>query len=61
LYVEGGEYTYHAGSWVVEILTSAATGSAVGTFPWQNSAAPWTWNDYDPGMSWLDLYGVTYP
>jgi hypothetical protein len=61
LYVEGGTYEYQAGAWVLELDTSSATGSAVGNFPWTANDADWRWVDYDPGVSWLDLFGVTYP
>jgi lysophospholipase L1-like esterase len=61
LYVEGGSYEYDAGSWVLELLTSSATGSAIGTAPWNTQDADWRWVDYDPEVAWLDLYGVSYP
>jgi hypothetical protein len=61
LYLEGGTYRYNAGSWELELDTSSATSSAVGTFPWTASEPDWSWDDFDPNMSWLDLYGVTYP
>jgi hypothetical protein len=61
LYIEGGTYEYHAGSWVLELNTSSATSSALGRFPWQNSEPEWAWSDFDPAVSWLDLFGVTYP
>jgi hypothetical protein len=59
--VEGGSYTYRAGSWVLALTTSSATGSAAGAFPWTASEPGWRWLDYDPALTWLDLYGVTYP
>jgi hypothetical protein len=61
LYVEGGSYDYRAGSWVLTLTTSSATGSAVGSFPWTASEPGWRWLDYDAELSWLGLYGVTYP
>jgi hypothetical protein len=61
LYVEGGTYTYTAGSWVLELATSAATGSAAGNTPWNTLNTGWRWQDFDPAVSWVDLYGVTYP
>jgi len=61
LYVEGGSYDYRAGSWVLTLTTSSATGSAAGSFPWAASEPGWRWADYDPDLAWLDLYGVTYP
>jgi hypothetical protein len=61
LYVEGGTYTYAAGSWVLELATSAATGSAAGNTPWTALDPGWRWLDFDPAVTWLDLYGVTYP
>lgn len=61
LYVEGGTYSYSAGSWVLELDTSSATGSASGDLPWQNLDAGWSWDEFDPDVAWLDLYGVTYP
>lgn len=61
LYLEGGTYTYDAGSWVLVIKTSSATGSAIGDTSWNDLDADWLWTTFDPGVSWLDLYGVTYP
>jgi hypothetical protein len=61
LYVEGGEYTYDAGAWTLALSTSSATASAAGSYPWNASPAEWMWQSYDPGLSWNDLYGVTYP
>jgi hypothetical protein len=61
LYVEGGDYQYRAGSWELAINTSSANGSAVGNLPWVNLETAWRWLDFDPGVTWLDLYGVTYP
>jgi len=61
LYVEGGRYEYEAGSWVLELMTSSATGSAIGNLPWQNLEPGWSWAEFDPEVAWLDLYGVTYP
>jgi hypothetical protein len=61
LFVEGGRYVYDAGSWVLELTTSSATGSSSGHFPWTASEPSWRWQDYDPALTWLDLFGVTYP
>jgi hypothetical protein len=61
LYVEGGTYEYHAGAWQLELNTSSATASSLGVFPWTASEPAWNWDLWDPGVSWLDLYGVTYP
>lgn len=61
LYVEGGDYEYHAGAWQLDIDTSSANASAVGTLPWVNLEPAWRWDDFDPELRWLDLYGVTYP
>jgi hypothetical protein len=33
----------------------------VGNLPWNALDAGWAWNEFDPGVTWLDLYGVTYP
>jgi len=63
VYVEGGNYEYNAGNWMLALRLSAAKGSATGTLPWNalpNTAA-WAWQQFDPDISWLDLYGVTYP
>lgn len=61
LYVEGGTYTYEGGAWLLELNTSSATGSAVGSFPWTASEPEWSWDTYRADVQWLDLYGVTYP
>jgi hypothetical protein len=61
LYVEGGEYRYDEGAWVVALTTTAAAGSAAGSYRWQDSDPSWAWDDFDPSVSWLDLHGVTYP
>jgi hypothetical protein len=61
LYVEGGTYRYNAGAWELSVNTSNASGSAVGNMPWNALDADWYWNTFDPDVSWLDLYGVTYP
>jgi hypothetical protein len=61
LYVEGGDYEYRAGAWQLAINTSSANSSAIGSFPWNASEPAWRWLDYDPELSWLGLYGVTYP
>jgi hypothetical protein len=61
LYVEGGTYVYNAGHWELSVTTSNASGSAVGYTPWNALDADWAWNDWDPEVSWLDLFGVTYP
>jgi hypothetical protein len=61
LYVEGGTYSYNAGAWELELTTSSATGSAAGALPWQNLEPGWSWDEFDPTISWLDLYGCSYP
>ena len=61
VYVEGGNYEYLAGNWLLALRLSAAKGSATGSFPWTASPAAWTWDTYGQEVSWLDLFGVTYP
>lgn len=61
LYVEGGQYDYTGGAWTLALTTSSATGSAAGSFPWQAADPGWQWQEMAPEVTWLDLYGVTYP
>lgn len=59
-YVEGGEYTYSGGGWSLALVVSRATGFGHSA-AWDELTATWTWNQWDPVLTWNDLRGVAAP
>lgn len=61
VYVEGGKYTFTGGYWVLQLTTtpSAGQGQSVTWGQMKTTHPTWRWNQLDPGIAWLDLFGVT--
>jgi hypothetical protein len=57
VYLEGGQYRFNDGRWVLELVASAAKnlGQSV---TWNQPPVAWTWNQFDPTIRWNDLAGV---
>lgn len=61
VYVEGGTYVYSGGYWVLQLTTTPSAGQGV-SVTWAQLATThptWRWNQLDPEITWVDLYGVT--
>jgi hypothetical protein len=59
-YLEGGTYSYESARWTLNmnISPSGETGHAV---HWAELDETWAWDEFDPSIAWLDLYGVKGP
>lgn len=57
VYVEGGAYTYTGDAWRLELVTSPSAGQGKGA-TWGQLDAAWKWNQWQPALTWQDLYGV---
>lgn len=56
VYVEGGDYTYTAGAWVLTLRTSPSAGQGQSA-TW--AELDWSWDQADPDIRWADTIGVT--
>lgn len=56
LYLEGGTYSYVAGSWALDLIVSsaAATGAPL---TWLGAGTA-RWADFDPSVAWRSLIGI---
>ena len=57
VYLEGGTYRFDAGWWVLDLTVSNARSSGQ-SVTWNQPPAAWTWNAFDPSISWDELTGV---
>jgi hypothetical protein len=57
VYLEGGTYRFEDGWWVLDLTVSNAR-SAGQSVIWNQPPAAWTWNAFDPSITWDDLTGV---
>jgi hypothetical protein len=59
-YLDGGRYTYTAAGWRLGLYTTppAGLGESGG---WETLDPTWTWDQMDPEIKWVDLWGVTGP
>ena len=57
VYLEGGTYRFDDGWWVLDLTVSSARSSGQSVV-WNQPPAAWTWNSFDPAISWDDLTGV---
>lgn len=57
VYLEGGEYAFEDGAWVLDLTVSNATAQGQSA-AWDDLDPSWTWDDFDPGITWNDLRGV---
>lgn len=63
LFVEGGTYTSHGGAWQLDMTTSAPVGAGQSA-KWEDMPSTphpvtaWRWQDFDPGIRWVDLSGT---
>jgi hypothetical protein len=60
LYVEGGTCQFDDGRWLVDLNVSQAHGQGESA-AWNELNPAWTWAQFDPSLSWADLYGVGGP
>lgn len=61
VYLEGGTYSYVGGRWILQLNVSSG-GSGLGeSAAWDEMQASWTWDQWDPQLSWDDLRGVAAP
>ena len=58
LYLEGGTFRNDRGAWTLELTTSSAVSQGAAAVRWDDQPAGWTWDAYDPAISWDDLAGV---
>jgi hypothetical protein len=59
-YVEGGQYSYTAGGWELQLTVSRASGLGTNA-QWDQLPPAWTWDQWEPGISWNELRGVAAP
>lgn len=57
VFLEGGRYAYLGGSWTLDLTVSSAV-SVGASLAWADVDPAWQWIQFDPGISWSDLYGV---
>jgi hypothetical protein len=57
VYLEGGDYTFEDGAWVLDLTVSNATAQGASA-AWDDLDPAWTWDQFDPGITWDDLRGV---
>lgn len=59
VYLEGGTYTFEDGRWVLELAVSDGTGvGASATWNELPDTAAWSWDAFDPAITWEDLRGT---
>ena len=58
LFVEGGQYRNIDGAWTLSLYVSSATSTGASGVSWDAQPADWLWDQYDPGIRWVDLAGV---
>lgn len=58
VYLEGGSYDFIDGRWVLQLIVSSAAGLG-GSAAWDELDTNWTWNMFDPSVSWNDIRGVS--
>lgn len=58
LYLEGGVYTSTDGGWDLSLITSSARAQGGADVAWDDQPADWTWDQYDPAVTWNALHGV---
>jgi hypothetical protein len=56
-YVDGGQYTFAGGRWLLELNITSAAGAGQSII-WNAAAPGWRWRDFDPTISWAALWGV---
>jgi hypothetical protein len=56
-YLEGGIYRFEDGAWALDLLISSATGLGASA-AWADLDPAWAWDEFDPGIRWIDLVGV---
>jgi hypothetical protein len=56
-YLEGGVYQFTGGAWSLDLLISSATGLGASA-AWIDLDPSWQWQQFDPGIRWIDLLGV---
>ena len=59
VYLDGGTYTYD-GAWTLG-LVGTPLGGLGESVPWVDLDPGWAWNEFDPAIDWIDLYGVAGP
>ena len=59
VYLDGGTYTYD-GAWTLGLVASPLAGLGA-SVPWIDLDPGWAWNEFDPAIDWIDLYGVAGP
>jgi hypothetical protein len=57
VYLEGGDYNFEDGAWVLSLTVSNATGAGK-SVTWDELDPTWTWDQFDPSITWDDLRGV---
>jgi hypothetical protein len=57
IYLEGGNYRYDDGRWVLDMLVSNAAGIGE-SVTWEQLEPQWSWDDFPADIAWVSLYGV---
>jgi hypothetical protein len=57
VYVEGGEYAYTAGGWVLGLIASSARATGISA-TWEELDPDWSWEMFDPSITWAGMRGA---
>jgi hypothetical protein len=60
VYVEGGTYTFTDAAWSLALTVSNSAGQGQSA-AWNDIPATWTWDQWDPAITWNDLRGASAP
>jgi hypothetical protein len=60
VFLEGGEYTFEAGTWTLA-LTVASSTSLGKSATWDELDPGWEWAEFVPSVQWVDLIGTSGP
>jgi hypothetical protein len=59
VYLDGGTYEYD-GAWTLGLIGTPIGGLGQ-SVPWVDLDPTWAWDEMDPAIDWVDLYGVAGP
>ena len=57
VYLEGGQYHYDDGRWVLDLNVSSARGQGE-SVTWAELPPAWRWVDVDPALTWAGVSGA---
>jgi hypothetical protein len=57
VFLEGGTYSYASGRWALDMNVTPGGGAGYAVL-WLDLDPGWSWAQFDPGIRWLDCWGV---